>query len=197
MSSVHPRVCGEQRPMGPVMHSPCGSSPRVRGTVHRRTPNLPDLRFIPACAGNRILSSSVSARRPVHPRVCGEQPCGTSPCSPGRGSSPRVRGTASECEISDHCTRFIPACAGNRLATGSTSSIDIGSSPRVRGTANFLEAGDRHHRFIPACAGNRSSGACAVRPVTVHPRVCGEQLSGLRTAHPYTGSSPRVRGTVV
>ena len=30
--AVHPRVCGEHYPIGPVLYRPAGSSPRVRGT---------------------------------------------------------------------------------------------------------------------------------------------------------------------
>ena len=51
---VHPRVCGEQS--FPVCNSKAmlGSSPRVRGTVESVMRFLRNLRFIPACAGNRV-----------------------------------------------------------------------------------------------------------------------------------------------
>ena len=112
--------------------------------------------------------------------------------------------------------RFIPACAGNRSVTAwvrghpevhprvcgeqhlailAIRAAD-GSSPRVRGTAHCSEESLDEGRFIPACAGNRSRRETAIRRSTVHPRVCGEQITiGLIGALAY-GSSPRVRGTV-
>ena len=72
-SPVHPRVCGE-RPLRPVRGSTIsGSSPRVRGTLEQRHGVRPELRFIPACAGNAPPSSPSAGRWQVHPRVCGER----------------------------------------------------------------------------------------------------------------------------
>ena len=51
------------------------------------------------------------------------------------------------------------------------------------------------NRFIPACAGNRTRPSRHDRSRTVHPRVCGEQLSSGRGSSCISGSSPRVRGT--
>ena len=51
--SVHPRVCGEQKPVNPDVPGDVGSSPRVRGTALTRRGIQPTCRFIPACAGNR------------------------------------------------------------------------------------------------------------------------------------------------
>ena len=190
-AAVHPRVCGEQH-IGTIrIEGNAGSSPRVRGTGCETKPE--------------------SKREAVHPRVCGEQ----KPAAKPSGSSPRVRGTGKAAMCKPRCARFIPACAGNRghqalraktttvhprvcgeqRATRARQLELPGSSPRVRGTDCFRGRFLIHRRFIPACAGNRSSGACAVRPVTVHPRVCGEQPAWVITAAAYAGSSPRVRGT--
>ena len=73
----------------------------------------------------------------------------------------------------------------------------VGSSPRVRGTA---PANRRHHarlRFIPARAGNGSSSSTDREDPPVHPRACGERsICGDDCSLP-SGSSPRVRGTVL
>ena len=152
-------------------------------------------RFIPACAGNSLSSSKVSAAKPVHPRVCGE----LAPC----------------CHQALRASRFIPACAGNstgRRGPQRTPPVHprvcgelqqppgggpqiVGSSPRVRGTP---VAGPRRRpvgRFIPACAGNSTTGTrtCASSPV--HPRVCGELAVVDLGGREPDGSSPRVRGT--
>ena len=50
-----------------------GSSPRVRGIREKFPGEVTFRRFIPACAGNSIAMPGIGVRRPVHPRVCGEQ----------------------------------------------------------------------------------------------------------------------------
>ncbi len=50
-----------------------GSSPRVRGTVHRLLRDQIAERFIPACAGNGWRSDRIAGAPTVHPRVCGER----------------------------------------------------------------------------------------------------------------------------
>ncbi len=173
---VHPRVCGEQTVDSCLVIVLSGSSPRVRGTADHLNQLHVCLRFIPACAGNSAWRGPEISRRPVHPRVCGEQFSLQSRSLCFSGSSPRVRGTAESSLHAAERKRFIPACAGNRSPTGTLRirqsvhprvcgeqrgiglfhSHYSGSSPRVRGT-------DELHigpvllilRFIPACAGNR------------------------------------------
>ena len=114
------------------------------------------------------------------------------------GSSPRVRGTALRFREVAGEDRFIPACAGNRIAVR-TVTIPTSVHPRVCGEQ---VGGDRaslnRNRFIPACAGNSSAAYMAGRSSTpVHPRVCGEQTRSLFLWCQRNGSSPRVRGTGV
>ena len=113
---VHPRACGEQCAHLSFLVEEVGSSPRVRGTAGCYNGSYRWSRFIPARAGNRkatVLSVDAVA---VHPRACGEQfsiqrhPIG------GRGSSPRVRGTAPAWRSRWSGRRFIPARAGNSYA---------------------------------------------------------------------------------
>ena len=73
---------------------PCGgSSPRVRGTPPGRGINASPQRFIPACAGNTMVSVGLAPFGSVHPRVCGEHEASRHPRRWRGGSSPRVRGT--------------------------------------------------------------------------------------------------------
>ena len=213
--SVHPRVCGEQTRTARISSSSGGSSPRVRGTDLVDVAEMRLDRFIPACAGNRGSAASPCSRRPVHPRVCGEQADRTPPSRSRPGSSPRVRGTGNQPSSDATQRRFIPACAGNSIPVppgvphtsvhprvcgeqtifAGTTFSSFGSSPRVRGTEPTSHCQRLRSRFIPACAGN--SGTRRRRPVstTVHPRVCGEQGFGKNRPNFSFGSSPRVRGT--
>ena len=197
--TVHPRVCGEQAGQAVTSSSTCGSSPRVRGTAPGQESRGGRGRFIPACAGNSLLASSTTPMPPVHPRVCGEQSRESPRRPPPHGSSPRVRGTDTTPPPPRQRSRFIPACAGNR-DTGLHSlyclavhprvcgeqTVDNrrcfasdGSSPRVRGTVFLNEPEASLARFIPACAGNRLRRCYSHKPITVHPRVCGEQSIGI------------------
>ena len=132
------------------------------------------------------------------------------------GSFPRVRGTARKPRRRPARQRFIPARAGNRLASNRSVAMttvhprtcgeqtppglgaerDYGSSPRVRGTARARRPMAPRNRFIPARAGNRAMLAGAYRYAAVHPRACGEQGTCAGRVRGGRGSSPRVRGTV-
>ena len=192
---VHPRVCGEQAVAQEIPVRRPGSSPRVRGTVIMEQRKYKMERFIPACAGNRVLRGAdgyVNA-----------------------GSSPRVRGTAEHEWDRNHQNRFIPACAGNsrcgdrrgkgrqvhprvcgeQIPSGLEPPGITGSSPRVRGTAWSTRHAHSAIRFIPACAGNRIPPPIPELCLPVHPRVCGEQSISYLTTTRFYGSSPRVRGT--
>ena len=126
-----------------------------------------------------------------------------------------MRGTGTAQDWLAVPDRFIPACAGNSYrrkercqappvhprVCGEQFMPDVerdfscGSSPRVRGTDKMSFVLTRSHRFIPACAGNSCALVRVTSPTTVHPRVCGEQITErISTLHTH-GSSPRVRGT--
>ncbi len=192
-----------------------GSSPRVRGTGHQWRVLIVGVRFIPACAGNRLVCGRPSYWPPVHPRVCGEQGADRGARHPAGGSSPRVRGTGETAASPALEPRFIPACAGNsswgfrQLRAGTvhprvcgeqaqrnTKGYKVpGSSPRVRGTVTGFPIAMSVPRFIPACAGNSGYGPPFRQYHAVHPRVCGEQVSTPTRRIQSCGSSPRVRGT--
>ena len=136
---VHPRVCGEQRMVITTPTGKTGSSPRVRGTVLIRAERDVTSRFIPACAGNRTPSTIEPCASSVHPRVCGEQPGIGLRHFPGIGSSPRVRGTGTA-DITDlKMTRFIPACAGNRVAACRSTRFPA-VHPRVCGEQSLQKS---------------------------------------------------------
>ncbi len=195
ISSVHPRVRGEQRSFEVFAETRHGSSPRARGTVPRSSVDQPSQRFIPACAGNRTRPSASAALSTVHPRVRGEQGQQGDRIVMSAGSSPRARGTAALPHRVAGVFRFIPACAGNRESDTRSLSANSGSSPRARGTAMVICRRVRFYRFIPACAGNSQHESAPVRRQTVHPRVRGEQSISARHVFAGQGSSPRARGT--
>ena len=86
--------------------------------------------------------------------------------------------------------RFAPD--GRRWHTGSTRT---GFDPE-RKLLEPVEQTFLQRRALPACAGNRVETATLDIMGPVHPRVCGEQRWARCPCQAYTGSSPRVRGTV-
>ena len=191
-------------------------------------PRSKDERFIPAHAGNRTVypvpfdylavRRRRSARQPrsVHPRARGEQLTSAATNRRDSGSSPRTRGTGRHGDRLAGYFRFIPAHAGNRVASKwcrrarrvhprargeqrvyvAEAEPKCGSSPRTRGTGVKQMPNPREERFIPAHAGNRMPPLAGRPLTTVHPRARGEQLQVHHSRVWDAGSSPRTRGTV-
>ena len=130
--AVHPRVCGEHITPCCASSLLSGSSPRVRGTLLAPPEQLREVRFIPACAGNMTDANTRSSPVAVHPRVCGEHRLDWQPNGLGGGSSPRVRGTSAPSARAPRLVRFIPACAGNIVASVEIS-LKTTVHPRVCG----------------------------------------------------------------
>ena len=65
----------------------------------------------------------------------------------------------------------------------------------MRGTLEPALSLAEQRRFIPACAGNAILCLLRSKNYSVHPRVCGERMTGTQCAGARSGSSPRVRGT--
>ena len=215
LTSVHPRLCGEHRPVDSTENPHDGSSPPVRGTLNPTVRNPQNFRFIPACAGNTQSSARLRRYPAVHPRLCGEHLPEAVARVAGTGSSPPVRGTREGDDLRGLVERFIPACAGNtasskRQTAGNTVhprlcgehnvrivvfTDQVGSSPPVRGTLGTVGSEEFLYRFIPACAGNTwTMMNCGSMPA-VHPRLCGEHGPSLPMPQHVAGSSPPVRGT--
>ncbi len=194
-STVHPRGCGERVLKNYSAILAGGSSPRVRGTLRALEGIRADGRFIPAGAGNASDYAGGRARKPVHPRGCGERFISRILSTLACGSSPRVRGTRATQRAGRRHGRFHPRGCGERPAYGLSRYALHGSSPRVRGTRHMPEIDVSRERFIPAGAGNAETTGLPDWHVPVHPRGCGERGNRTATGSDFLGSSPRVRGT--
>ena len=89
-----------------------------------------------------------------------------------------------------------PRACGEHTRIRQWAVSSRGSSPRLRGTLErcFLEV--KFQRFIPAPAGNTQSMSSGWASQSVHPRACGEHTVSLTLTLGYSGSSPRLRGTL-
>ena len=89
---VYPRVCGGTTNIHPVTLSRHGLSPRVRGNRLETKHMSPNVRSIPACAGEPPLLQLTLRSVQVYPRVCGGTHFYTAEKHTILGLSPRVRG---------------------------------------------------------------------------------------------------------
>ncbi len=173
---VYPRVCGGARWINPIPTSNAGLSPRVRGSLGGLHQHLVTLRSIPACAGEPARRLSTFCSGEVYPRVCGGAVNVRLPGQPGKGLSPRVRGSPSGLDQPSVYVRSIPACAGEPQAPSASRSLkgvyprvcggafgsdsgihrSSGLSPRVRGSPHRSRVFANLVRSIPACAGEPS-----------------------------------------
>ena len=90
---VYPRWRGEHIIRTPPRKCWNGLSPLARGTRDHAERRQPDVRFIPAGAGNTITGCLVLICSPVYPRWRGEHPCDAQRQRVKTGLSPLARGT--------------------------------------------------------------------------------------------------------
>ena len=189
----------------------------MRGTPPSSLSNHSCCGIIPAYAGNTRLAAWSAGCRGDHPRVCGEHVRNSIVSWCSSGSSPRMRGTRLATRPKTRSDGIIPAYAGNTsssnratVGTGDhprvcgehlTSCVmvvsSMGSSPRMRGTLVVAELLGHESGIIPAYAGNTWNRQRQASPCWDHPRVCGEHAVLNSDALPFTGSSPRMRGTLL
>ena len=156
---VQPRVCGERNITRRPFSTAPGSAPRVRGTAAPRAGGMGARRFSPACAGNGPGKPQGSRAGPVQPRVCGERQTRRHKRAYGRGSAPRVRGTAAHGRPDRPEGRFSPACAGNG-SWATRSSVMASVQPRVCGERSVLRlAFSGSGGSAPRVRGTAGSGA--------------------------------------
>ena len=213
-SRVHPRVCGEADIEDLTHGDKSGPSPRVRGSPYPRVTAPEVAGSIPACAGKPDRGCLRRSVPGVHPRVCGEAEIVRAPELPGRGPSPRVRGSPTPGRGSASSAGSIPACAGKpnarprvrfqcrvhprvcgeaRRGSGARPWRS-GPSPRVRGSPDPALQEAAPAGSIPACAGKPRRAGWRTPRGGVHPRVCGEAELDAGRAVPRPGPSPALCG---
>ena len=215
ISWVDPRVCGGAWYRDCRRVLPGGRSPRVRGSLLRRSRVDRSRGSIPACAGEPADLGILSFCRRVDPRVCGGAEGGHAFEDAVEGRSPRVRGSRRSSRLGPWSTRSIPAGAGEpphrgprrgwrrvdpRVCGGAEVAHRggdgaAGRSPRVRGSRRLNAAGLGHRGSIPACAGEPARPTQGRPLKRVDPRVCGGAVRCAVCGDRIWGRSPRVRGS--
>ena len=91
--TAHPRSRGEHHVVAFRSQPVCGSSPLARGTLRLESHRVPNLRLIPARAGNISLRGASQTPSSAHPRSRGEHRDVSGYTRIDSGSSPLARGT--------------------------------------------------------------------------------------------------------
>ena len=107
--------------------------------------------------------------------ACAGEPTRRTCCPPGWWVHPRV-------------------CGGAGIEGRSTGVVQ-GPSPRVRGSQWAGSCCGPRQGSIPACAGEPCRVPLLRGRAEVHPRVCGGAVSNTIPLPPWSGPSPRVRGS--
>ncbi len=194
---VYPRWRGEHRAHFRKIQIIHGLSPLARGTRQRARQTHSGRRFIPAGAGNTVISHLTACTPQVYPRWRGEHSLSSMRNFPRRGLSPLARGTLPFTNNNIALQRFIPAGAGNTLGLG----LGLGSDavyPRWRGEHTSFSLNDNPQRGLsPLARGTRKIAMSWLRPLAVYPRWRGEhsrrEPGGLNNG----GLSPLARGTPI
>ena len=170
----HPRACGANPPRMASANRGGGSSPRVRGKLHRFPLRSFRVRIIPARAGQTDAYRIDDYEHPDHPRACGAN--GQHHTTPGSatGSSPRVRGKLDPAHVYALYRRIIPARAGQTTLVRVVHAL-IPDHPR-------------------ACGANDITHINGSTFIGSSPRVRGKHGRALVRRERAAGSSPRVRG---
>ncbi len=113
--TVYPRWRGEHSLTAFCIAFSCGLSPLARGTQQIANIFAIQPRFIPAGAGNTILTVWQLLIPAVYPRWRGEHGIHSVPGIANRGLSPLARGTRCAWRVVGGDQRFIPAGAGNTV----------------------------------------------------------------------------------
>ena len=136
LSSVHPRVCGEDILRLSRYTPAVGTPPRVRGRCRHGHMMVRMIRYTPACAGKIGPPRNPSSPLAVHPRVCGEDLLLNFIRLRVHGTPPRVRGRSMRRRSCVDSYRYTPACAGKICAPG-RSRRPGPVHPRVCGEDGF------------------------------------------------------------
>ena len=112
----HPRACGAHMGSSDRKVSSPGSSPRMRGSLDRKTNFRKFIGIIPAHAGLTLKGTSGRSRCWDHPRACGAHEHDAIGNHAIAGSSPRMRGSLKQGGTTFTQGGIIPAHAG--LTTG-------------------------------------------------------------------------------
>ena len=193
--AVHPRIRGERFNGAGQFHFSAGSSPHTRGTRRELPTGHLVQRFIPAYAGNAILTDERSILCAVHPRIRGERFHWMASRIATCGSSPHTRGTHQHRHPPRRLGLVHPRIRGERGSILIHVHPSCGSSPHTRGTLVELDQSGSEGRFIPAYAGNARSASRPEPSSTVHPRIRGERDGNSPQRVQKNGSSPHTRGT--
>ena len=191
---AHPRRCGADR--GPLARllTCWGSSPQVRGRLHRASGSAFVDGLIPAGAGQTAQALKRSGAARAHPRRCGADRGLRDLQRRFRGLIPAGAGQTVARVVALGGVWAHPRRCGADLAGIGDDLVNMGSSPQVRGRRELEVIYRVRTGLIPAGAGQTIIASSSRVACRAHPRRCGADHRPHHCGAGRGGSSPQVRG---
>ncbi len=175
----HPRVCGENMSLLCSSRADTGSPPRVRGKRASSSSHEQKGGITPACAGKtRENIGKLRQGLGSPPRVRGKQRASREH-QKKRGITPACAGKTWNRERSQPMVGDHPRVCGENQACPSSFRPRPGSPPRVRGKPALHQLPHARYGITPACAGKTRAWHTGRATKRDHPRVCGENKTGM------------------
>ena len=210
----HPRMRGEDTGQACPCGGVVGSPPHARGRRDAIYYSDPITGITPACAGKTGVEVIPNVVRKDHPRMRGEDSPAGFAKSLGNGSPPHARGRHGVGLPAGVVVGITPACAGKTRIPASAPPRRT-HHPRMRGEDSLkmispqaVEISPPHARgrlecrvcfrqvlgITPACAGKTQRFKPLHDAGPDHPRMRGEDKSGVAPVGKGRGSPPHARG---
>ena len=129
-----------------------------------------------------------------HPRMRGEDSRSAFMTDNPLGSPPHARGRLLLALCYGHFYRITPACAGKTNVQRRGRVVRFGSPPHARGRRPPRLRPVQSPGITPACAGKTNEVVGKDKILPDHPRMRGEDATGLFVALSCGGSPPHARG---
>ena len=191
---AHPHLRGEHYDEWQASKTVWGSSPPAWGTLRMSELLSSQVRLIPTCVGNTMLSVAPSNFVDgSSPPAWGTPPVPAPPPAP-RGLIPTCVGNTPIIHGSIPCSQAHPHLRGEHVMSMALTERRAGSSPPAWGTRNSIHGPVESTGLIPTCVGNTSPSDFRYRALRAHPHLRGEHACSLPHGQPTTWLIPTCVG---
>ena len=194
LSRFTPTCVGKTALACEYLRLPCGSPPHVWGRRGWSVYSARRGRFTPTCVGKTGHRSREPQKTPVHPHMCGEDVLEIPDLPRGNGSPPHVWGRLPSLSDKPGKRAVHPHMCGEDYHGYTVGASGYGSPPHVWGRRALETNGSHCIRFTPTCVGKTFGQTKEECLQTVHPHMCGEDVTLGGQLQANTGSPPHVWG---
>ena len=171
-----------------------GSPPHARGRHRLKLGGRQQRDITPACAGKTRLQGRREGKPRDHPRMRGEDRRRRRAPASSVGSPPHARGRRRSRTFPTPASPDHPRMRGEDRHTCLRHTWQNGSPPHARGRPRTSSLRSGTFGITPACAGKTRDNNVFGGSSQDHPRMRGEDSTGLPPRKASIGSPPHARG---